>query len=175
MSENNLGYKAHCMLGLSYCKVLVRYQASLLRVHTWLFLCVPGQVSGRVPSTPIFAFIAGPLMADGSTTAGMWGSLGGWPTFAPLYGLLERAAASCAAEYNDGNVIPADCRCKALQVTTNQAYRCCAHGLYNAWLSFWLWLTPKCMHKITCSQWSVHVLYMDTLAWCRPLAWFFVI
>lgn len=126
----------------------------------WLFLCVVGQVSGRVPSTPIFAFIAGPLTADGSTTAGMWGSLGGWPTFAPLDGLLERAAANRAAEYNACNVIPTDCRCKALQVTTNQAYRCCAHALYNAWLSFWLWLSPKCMHTITCLQESVHVLYM---------------
>ncbi len=50
----------------------------------------------------------------------MCGSLGGWPTFAPLFGLLERAA-SCAAEHTACNVIPSDCRCEALQATTNEA------------------------------------------------------
>lgn len=59
---------------------------------------------------------------------GMCGSLWGWPTFAPLFGLMGRAV-SCTAERTACNVIPSDCRCKALQATTNEAW--CADA---AWM-----------------------------------------
>lgn len=77
-------------------------------------------------STPILASVAVPLMADASTTAvwnhweicvGLWeGDL----LLLPSFGLLERAA-RLTAEHTACNVVPSDCRCKALQATTNEA------------------------------------------------------
>lgn len=88
-------------------------------------LCAVKQ-RGKELSTPILPHITGHLMADASTTAawnhwercaGLWeGDLLSLPSF----GVPERAA-SLTAEHTVYNVIPSDCRCKALQATTDEA------------------------------------------------------
>lgn len=95
----------------------------------------------------LFALIRGPLTADTGTTAvcthlETCGSLGGWPTFAPL---LERAA-RCVAEHTACNVIPTDCRCKALQVSTNEALQMLSEcSLLCMHMSSQHRPTPKCI------------------------------
>lgn len=65
--------------------------------------------------------------------------------FCSPFGLPERAA-SCVAEHTACNVIPTDCRCKALQVTTNEALQMLSEcSLLCMHMSSQHQPTPKCI------------------------------
>lgn len=129
---------------------------------------------GRELSSPIFASIRGPFhdrhkrhcnMDSLGSCVGLWdGDL----LLLASFILLERAT-SHSAEYTAGNLIPSDCRCKALQATINEActddawmfciMHSCVFGTELLWLkgnftlvSYLLFLAKKV------SRWHIELL-----------------